>query len=360
MKRLSILILAILAIAPAILSTGESAAGALRRPSQAGRGENQDSVRALRASAARSTPAESRPGPGCSGASTRAGGGGAIQAGLVPRRHWRLAYASRRLPGGFEVVDRRRRAARERAAPDERATQPCGALAPFLPRGRWVLFTDCAGDDCDGGISAVRVDGTHQHAVTPNSGTSFNDGSLSSDGARFAYQRWHEGGVTSAIYVARADGSGERRVTRRGSWPSRRSGDRTDDGPPSPAISTATVRSGLSTRSRRTAPMSCGSPIRRSRARTRGPAMPAGGDRLVLESDRAYPDGCCHSLFIVDADGTGLTAVPLPWDAYDPSWGPDLRSREACRAPRRRRLGQPPPDPPSARACRWPSAEGFA
>ncbi len=53
-----------------------------------------------------------------------------------------------------------------------------------------------------------------------------------------------------------------------------------------------------------------------------GPSYAPGGDRLVFESDRAYPDGCCHSLFIVDADGTGLTAVPLPWDAYDTFVGP--------------------------------------
>ena len=52
-----------------------------------------------------------------------------------------------------------------------------------------------------------------------------------------------------------------------------------------------------------------------------GPSYSPDGDRILFESNRAYPDGCCASLFIVDADGTGLAAVPLPWDAYEPSWG---------------------------------------
>lgn len=191
----------------------------------------------------------------------------------------------------------------------------------FSANGRWVIYTDCAFSDCDGGISAVRVDGTHQHAIMPNAGHSYNDASMSSDGSRLAYQRWHLDGVTSAIYASNSDGSDERRVTPprllayapdwqpggvRIAFASDLYGDRpfgsiytiAADGtdlvrvtdPPYPAVDT-------------------------------GPSYSPEGDRIVFESSRAYPDGCCASLFIVGTDGTALTPVPLPWDAYEPSWG---------------------------------------
>ena len=51
------------------------------------------------------------------------------------------------------------------------------------------------------------------NAITPNAGHSYNDASMSSDASRLAYQRWHLGGITSAIYVSNRDGSGEHRVT---------------------------------------------------------------------------------------------------------------------------------------------------
>ena len=44
----------------------------------------------------------------------------------------------------------------------------------FTPDGAWILFTNCFGFDCDGGISAVRPDGTGIHAITPNSHDSYN------------------------------------------------------------------------------------------------------------------------------------------------------------------------------------------
>jgi TolB protein len=196
----------------------------------------------------------------------------------------------------------------------------------FSADGRWVIYTDCAFLDCDGGISAVRVDGTHQHAITPNAGASYNDASMSSDGTLLAYQRWHLGGVTSAIYVSDSGGANERRVTpprllayvpdwqpggTRIAFASDLFGDRpfgsiytiADDGsdlvlvtdPPYPARDTY-------------------------------PSYSPDGTKIVFESDRSYPDGCCDSLFIVGADGTGLHALPLPWDAYEPSWGPMVAS----------------------------------
>ena len=315
MKRPSILILAALLAAPAILSAGAHAAGSPRGPAAAAR----DTRIAFTHCAVRCQIYTADPDGSSLQRVTHARGGDAFQPAWSPDGA-RLAYASN-ASGRFQIwiVDadgsNARRLTHEQL--DHAAFWP-----HFSPGGRWVLFTDCAGDDCDGGISAVRVDGTHQHAITPNSGTSFNDGSLSPDGARLAYQRWHEGGVTSAIYVARADGSGERRITRPGllafapEWrpDGRRIAFASDLYGDRPFGSIYTISANGADVVRVTHP-----PFPSTDS---GPSYAPGGDRLVFESDRAYPDGCCHSLFIVDADGTGLAAVPLPWDAYDPSWGP--------------------------------------
>jgi hypothetical protein len=68
-------------------------------------------------------------------------------------------------------------------------------------------------DECDGGIASVRTDGTRFRLVTPNSGTSYNLADQSTAGGRMTYMRWHVGGVKMAIYVSRADGANERRIT---------------------------------------------------------------------------------------------------------------------------------------------------
>jgi TolB protein len=192
----------------------------------------------------------------------------------------------------------------------------------FSADGRWVIYTDCAFADCDGGISAVRVDGTRQHAITPNAGTSYNDATMSSDGTALAYQRWHLGGVTSAIYVSDTSGSHERRVTPsrllaytpdwqpeggRIAFASNLHGDR-------PLGSIYTIADDGSDLVRVTKPPYPASDL--------APSYSPDGDMIVFESSRSYPDGCCDSLFIVHADGTGLRPLTLPWDAYGPSWGP--------------------------------------
>ncbi len=200
--------------------------------------------------------------------------------------------------------------------PDHNAYWPA-----FSDDGRWVIYTDCAFSDCDGGISKVRVDGTHQQAITPNAGPSYNDASSSADGSHLAYQRWHLGGITSAIYVSHADGTHERRLTppwllayapdwrpdgRRIAFASNLYSDR----PQGSIYTMAQNATGLKRVTTPPYPFSDSSP-----------SYSPSGDRIVFESDRSYPDQCCRSLFIVNANGTGLVAVGLPWDAYSPTWG---------------------------------------
>ena len=76
----------------------------------------------------------------------------------------------------------------------------------FTPDGVWILFTNCFSDDCDGGISMIKTDGTAMQPVTPNSHDSYNLADMGPDG-RLAYMRWHVDSVRMAIYVSAGNGS---------------------------------------------------------------------------------------------------------------------------------------------------------
>ncbi len=191
----------------------------------------------------------------------------------------------------------------------------------FAPGGNRILFTNCLGEGCDGGIGSVRTDGSHLHLVTPNSGESYNLADLSPSGARMAYMRWHVGGVKMAIYVSRADGSGERRVT-----PPRLQGWLPDWAPRGgtilfsseiffdrPAPSLYSVRpDGAGLRALTHPPF--------PHADWAGSYSPD-GTKIIFNSDRRYDDFCCGDLFTIDADGGNLQRIRLPFDAYDPRWG---------------------------------------
>jgi Tol biopolymer transport system component len=191
----------------------------------------------------------------------------------------------------------------------------------FAPGGRRIIFTNCLGQDCDGGISSVRTDGTHLRHVTPNSGFSYNVADQSTPGGRMAYMRWHVDGVKMAIYVSDADGSHEHRIT-----PPRLQGWFPDWSPvgrvivfadevfwdrPSPSL--WTVRPNGSDLTALTDP-----PLSHS---DYDPAYSPDGTKVLFDSDRRYDDVCCGDLYTVNATGGNLQRIHLPFDAYDPRWG---------------------------------------
>jgi Tol biopolymer transport system component len=191
----------------------------------------------------------------------------------------------------------------------------------FTADGRWILLTNCLGFDCDGGVSAVRPDGTGLHHVTRNSHRSYNLADQSPDGSSMTYQRWHVGGVKMAVYVSGARGRHEHRVSPpglQGWWPdwsptgrrivftSQVFQDR-----PSPRL--FTVRPNGSRLTQLTHPSRPHSDV--------SPAYSPNGRRILFATDRRYDDFCCDDLFIVDATGGHATRVHLPFDAYEPRWG---------------------------------------
>jgi Tol biopolymer transport system component len=227
----------------------------------------------------------------------------------------------------------------------------------FTSDGNWILFTNCFGFDCDGGISAVRPDGTGLHHVTPNSHRSYNVADRSPGGSRMTYMRWHASGVKMAIYVSSAGGRHQHRITPprlQGWWPdwsptgrrivfgSQIFGDR-------PAPRVFTVRPN-------------GSHLKRLTSASRhhsdaSPAYSPNGRKIVFASDRRYDDFCCSDLFIVDADGGHPTRVHLPFDAYEPRWGTAAIEPASERGVPQRFAGRPG-GPPCANvavlsATRW-------
>jgi TolB protein len=216
----------------------------------------------------------------------------------------------------------------------------------FTADGAWILFTNCFGDECDGGISAIRPDGTGMHAITPNAHFSYNAAEMSPDGSRLAYMRWHEDGVKMAVYVSSATGTDEQRVSPpalQGWGPVwSPSGDRiafaSEVFMDRPAPSLYTVAPDGSDVEALTDPPRPHSDM--------WPDYSPDGTKILFESDRRYGDFCCNDIFIVAASGGRAHRVHLPFDAYDARWGTaPLESGgtgSSLRSPGTLALGGPP------------------
>lgn len=220
-----------------------------------------------------------------------------------------IAYASNR-SGVFQIwIAAADGSSARQLTPD---TNPDGKFFPrFTPDGRTIVYQDCLGDGCDGGISAVRTDGSHLHAITANSGQSYNWAVPSPDGRQLAFMRWHVAGVKMRIFVMPFGGGTERPVT-----PANLEAWAPDWAPngerivfsshifqdrPNGAI--FTVRpDGTGLQQLTTPPW----PLEDWQA-----SYAPDGNRLVFSSDRRYPDRCCADLYLMNADGKALHRIPL-------------------------------------------------
>ena len=192
MRRTSIAVVALLTVALALLSAGSSAAN----PGRTAVPLSDDTRIAFTHCPARCQIFTANTDGSSLQRVTHNGGGGAYEPDWSPDGA-HIAYASDET-GRSEIwiVDADGSNARRLTHVGHRHT----AFWPsFSADGQWVLYTDCATAECDGGIYEVRIDGTVGGRSRPNAGTSLNDGSMSSDGGGLAYQRWHLGGVTSAM-----------------------------------------------------------------------------------------------------------------------------------------------------------------
>ncbi len=225
----------------------------------------------------------------------------------------------------------------------------------FTPDGAWILFTNCFGFDCDGGISAVRPDGTGMHAITPNSHDSYNIADLAPSGSQMAYMRWHVDGVKMAIYVSSADGSNERRVS-----PPRLQGWGPDWSPtgeriafasevfmdrPAPSLFTV-LPTGLGLQALTHPPFPHADVW---------PAYSPDGQQVIFESDRRYGDFCCHDLFVVRRRAVTRSGCTCRSTRTRPGGEPHRRSPRRARPGSRccasRSAGRRAP----TFGCRWPS-----
>jgi Tol biopolymer transport system component len=213
----------------------------------------------------------------------------------------------------------------------------------FSADGRLVYYTNCLDPDCDGGISAIRPDGTGQRAVTPNSGDSYNIGAPSPDGTRLAFMRWHVNGFKMRVFVKRVTGPRPRPEI--ALTPPALEGWAPDWAPDGDAILfSSNLFANRPNGAIYELALDGTGHTSQIRKVTHPPfpledwaaAYAPAGDRIVFTSDRRYPGRDGADLFLVRRDGTSLHKIVLP-PAIDqmyvewPRWGtaPLLPARSA-------------------------------
>jgi Tol biopolymer transport system component len=208
-------------------------------------------------------------------------------------------------------------------APDDKSD----SLRPrFTPDGQTIVFQNCLGEGCDGGIFAVRTDGSGLRQITPNSGESYNWPVPSPDGQRIAFMRWHVGGVMMRIYLISFDGGGQKPIT-----PVALEGWAPDWAPDGRFIIFSSNNYGNRPHGAIYRVRPDGHHLRRL-TKPRFPfsdsmaSYSPDGRRIVLVSNRRSPALRHTDLFIMRAGGTGLHRVPLPFrDVSEPRFGPQPR-----------------------------------
>ena len=198
-------------------------------------------------------------------------------------------------------------------------------LPRFTPDGQTIVFQNCLGPSCDGGIFAIRADGTQLRHITDNSGESYNWGAPSPDGRRIAFMRWHVRGVLMRVYLMSTDGTHQQPVT-----PIALEGWAPDWAPNGRSI----LFTSNNYRNRPNSALYSIHPDGRGLRRLTRPPFPYSdyeasyspdGANIVFVSNRRHP-GLSHSdLFIANVDGSGLHRVSLPFiDVDNPRWGTSL------------------------------------
>jgi Tol biopolymer transport system component len=202
----------------------------------------------------------------------------------------------------------------------------------FMPNGKTILYTNCLGPSCDGGISAVNVDGSGQRPILPNSGDSYNLAVPSPNGERIVFMRWHVGGVMMGIYELRLGSAPEhqRRLTP----------PQLEDWAPDWAPDGETILFSSNINGNR--PNGAIYSLGRDEAsdgqapsieRLTHPPFPLedwsaayspDGARIVFVSDRLHPDRQGSDLFTMRPDGSHVQPIQLTTpglQSSDPQWG---------------------------------------
>lgn len=224
----------------------------------------------------------------------------------------------------------------------------------FSGDGRLIYYTNCFGFDCDGGISAIRPDGTGQHVVTPNSGDSYNVGAPSPDGSRLAFMRWHVNGIKMRIYVKRLTGPRPRPEI--ALTPPALEAWAPDWSPSGRAVLfSSNVFANRPNGAIYEVTLDATSHAQQIRKVTHPPfpledwaaAYAPAGDRIAFTSDRRYPGRDGADLYIVRTDGTGVHRIVMPvldgLYAEWPRWGTAALQPAS--------VGSTAPTPSSGRLC---------
>lgn len=204
-------------------------------------------------------------------------------------------------------------------------------MGRYSPDGSKIAFARCQSGEGLCAIWVMNADGTDMHALTTY-GTGNVDllPAWSPDGRHIAFSSRGRGGVTAAVYEMNADGSGKRQLTPPA----------TEAGAPaySPFGLHILVNTNVQTLNQHIGVMDADG----SNGRTlTDPPFPHNditpqyspdGKKVVFSTDRNYPHGCCLDLYVMNADGTGLTLVPtgqqgivFPW------WAPAVFSKGGSR-----------------------------